>query len=147
MWLRDDVYLPHHCGSLEEPVVCAIFLPPGVLSFLVTKFLSRGILRKYLWGSPSFKSTFWGTPWLLYNWWTMLISPNHLPNTLRPQPFAGAISCAQNIFQNYHPSQVPSGLPLDYIITGGQCPSLQAPSRYPLPPTLLKYHIMCPKFS
>ncbi len=91
------LYSPHHCGSLVEPLLCAIFLPPGFCLFLVTKILSRGILRKYLRGCP--------------------------------------------------PSKVPYGVPLGYFIAVGQCPSFQSPSKHPLPPTLHKCHIMCPKFS
>ena len=45
------------------------------------------------------------------------------------------------------PSKVPSGVPLSNLITGGQGPSFQSPSKHPSLPTLLKRHIMCPKFS
>ncbi len=41
---------PHHCGSLEDTLPCPLFLPPDFCLFKVTKILSRGILRKYLWG-------------------------------------------------------------------------------------------------
>ncbi len=40
-----------------------------------------------------------------------------------------------------------SRVPLGYLITDGQGPSFQLPSRYPSPPTLHKCHIMCPKYS
>ncbi len=43
--------VPHHCGSLVQPLLCALFLPPGFCLFKVTKILSRSILRKYLRGS------------------------------------------------------------------------------------------------
>ncbi len=89
--------LPKHCGSLVQPVLCALFLSLGFCLFSVTKFLSRGTLQKYLRGSL--------------------------------------------------PSKVPSGVPFGYFITGGQCPSFQSPSKHPSPPTLLKCHIMCPRFS
>ena len=48
--IRIDMQFPHHCGSLVEPVPCALFLPPDFCLFLVTKFLSRGTLQKYLLG-------------------------------------------------------------------------------------------------
>ena len=72
---------------------------------------------------------------------------NHLPNTLQPQPFSSAISCSQNFLQDYLPCEVHSRVPLGYLITDGQGPSFQQPSRYPSPPTLHKCHIMCPKYS
>ncbi len=89
------LFLPHHCGSLVQPSLCALFLPPGFCLFKVTKILSRSILRKYLRGSL--------------------------------------------------PSKVPSGVPLDNLITGGQCPSFQSPSKHPSHQTLHNCHIMCPK--
>ena len=78
--------VPHHCGSLVYTLLCPLFLPPGFCLFKVTKILSRGILQKYLRGSPSFKSTFWGTPWLLYNWWKVSIFPTtfQIPFTSKP---------------------------------------------------------------
>ena len=78
--------VPHRCGSLVEPLLCAVFLPPDFCLFLVTKILSRGILQKYLRGSPSFESTFWGTPWLLNNWWTMSIFPVTFQTPFAPSP-------------------------------------------------------------
>ena len=87
---------PHHCWSLVQPLLCALLLPSGFGLFIVTKILSRSILRKYLRG--------------------------------------------------FLPLKVPSGVPLGYFITGGQCPSFQSPSKHPSHQTLHNCHIMCPNF-
>ena len=49
--------------------------------------------------------------------------------------------------RDYLPSKVPSRVPIGYLITGGQWPSFQSPSKHPSPPTPQKCHIMCPNFS
>ncbi len=141
--------IPHHCGSLVQPLVCALFLPPVFCLFKVTKILSRSNLRKYLRGSlpskvpsgvpfgyfitggqclsfqspskhpshqtlhnchimcpnffselPSFPSTVWGTPWLLYNWWTMSIFPTTSKIPFTPNPSQVPYHVSKNFFSS-----------------------------------------------